>query len=119
MGINLRYNATSVDEIEQITKNSIDVAVNDTRMSNIILFIQKGLVDENTGKTGVSKAVATDVIDKYLVENDKDDLVLDIMEALVNSGFLSRKLDVDKMRKATAKRQELVNKQLDNVIKAK
>ena len=38
MGINLRYNATSVDEIEQITKNSIDVAVNDTRMSNIILF---------------------------------------------------------------------------------
>ena len=54
-----------------------------------------------------------DVIDKYLEESDKDELVLDIMEALCNGGFLSRQMDVEKMRQAMSKRitqaKEMIN----------
>ena len=118
MKLNLKYNATKVDEIEQATGRPIEQAINDTKVKNLTLFIQKGLVDDNDIH-GVSKAVAMDTIDKYLEESDIDNLVLDIMEALVNGGFLSRELNVEKMREANKKTKEQVNIQLDKVIKMK
>ena len=39
---------------------------------------------------------------------------MDIMEALINGGFLSRELDVKKLRELKAKRQAQVNEQIDN-----
>ena len=112
MTLNLKYNATKVDEIEQSRKLPIENCITDTSVGMLSLFIQKGLVDDN-GHHGVSKAVAMDIIDKYLEESDKDELVLDIMEALVNGGFLSRQLDVATMRKAITNRmtqaKELIN----------
>lgn len=118
MKLNLKYNATKIDEIEKETGLEISQAINNTRVSNLVLFIQKGLIDDN-GNHGVTKAIATSTLDKYLEESDKDNLVLDITEALINGGFLSRKLDVEKMRKATEKTQEQINIQLDKVIKTK
>lgn len=118
MKLNLKYNATKVDEIEKSTGKPIEMAINDTKIGNVTLFIQKGLIDDN-GVHGVSKAVAMENIDKYLEESDLDNLVLDITEALVDGGFLSRQLDVEKMRQALKKTKEQVNAQLDKVIASK
>ena len=110
--LNLKYNATKVDEIEQARKLPIENCITDTSIGMLCLFIQKGLIDDN-GNHGVSKTVAMDVIDKYFEESDKDELVLDIMEALVNGGFLSRQVDVAKMRQAInnkmSQAKELIN----------
>ena len=114
MKLNLKYNASSVDEIEQTKKLPIENCVADTTIGNLTLFIQKGLVN-NSGSVGVSKAQALSVIDEYLAENDKDELVMDIMEALINGGFLSRDLDVAKVRELKAKRQVKLNEELNNL----
>lgn len=113
MKLNLKYNATKVDEIEQAKKMSIENCINDTTVGNLALFIQKGLISDS-GTHGVSRAVAIDTIDKYLEENDKEELVMDIMEALIDGGFLSRELDVKKLRELKAKRQAQVNEEIDN-----
>ena len=113
MKLNLKYNATKVDEIEQTKKASIENCISDTTIRNLALFIQKGLIDEN-GNHGVSRNVAISTIDKYLEENDKDELVMDIMEALINGGFLSRELDVKKLRELKVKRQAQVKEEIDN-----
>lgn len=98
--LNLKYNATKVDEIEQAKGGMpIENCITDSSIGTLCLFIQKGLIDDN-GHHGVSKAVAMDVIDNYLKDSDKDNLVFDIMEALVDGGFLSRQMDVEKMRQA-------------------
>ena len=107
MKLNLKYNATKVDEIEQTKKLSIENCINDTTVGNLALFIQKGLIDDN-GNHGVSRNVAIATIDAYLEENDKEELVMDIMEAL------SRELDVKKLRELKAKRQAQVNEEIDN-----
>lgn len=112
--LNLKYNATKVDEIEQTKKLPIENCIADTTIGNIALFIQKGLIDDN-GNHGVSKAVAIDVVDRYLAEKDKDELVMDIMEALINGGFLSRDLDLAKVRELKAKRQAQVKEELENI----
>ncbi len=115
MKLNLKYNATKVDEIEQAKKLPIEQCINDTSVGNLALFIQKGLIDDN-GNHGVSRSVAIDTIDEYLADNDKEELVMDIMEALINGGFLSRELDVKKLRELKNQRLAQVSKEIDNNI---
>ena len=114
MKINLKYNATRVDEIEQAKGLPIENCIADSTISNLTLFIQKGLVDDN-GVHGVSKNVAISTIDTYLEENDKDELVMDIMEALINGGFLSRDLNLTKVRELKTKRQAQLNEKLEEL----
>lgn len=114
MKLNLKYNAIRVDEIEQAKKLPIENCIADTTIGNLALFVQKGLVDDK-GNHGVSKAVALDTIDSYLEENDKDELVMDIMEALINGGFLSRDVDLAKVRELKAKRQAKINEEMSNL----
>lgn len=115
MKLNLKYNATKVDEIEQAKKQPIEQCIGDTSIGNIALFIQKGLVDDN-GIHGVSKSVALDTIDTYLSEKDKDELVMDIMEALIDGGFLSRELDVKKLRELKATRTAQIKEEINKAI---
>ena len=115
MKLNLKFNATKVDEIEQTKKLPIENCIADTTIGNLCLFIQKGLIDDN-GNHGVSKAVAMVKLDTYLEENDKDELVMDIMEALINGGFLSRDLDVAKVREMKSKRAIQVNEEIDKAL---
>ena len=115
MKLNLKYNATRVDEIEQTKKLPIENCIADTTIGNLTLFIQKGLIDDN-GTHGVSKAVAISTIDAYLEENDKDELVMDIMEALIGGGFLSRDLDLSKVRELKAKRQVQINEEISKAL---
>ena len=113
MKLNLKYNATKVDEIEQTKKLPIENCIADNTIGNLALFISKGLIDDN-GNHGVSKNVAIATIDKYLEENDKDELVMDIMEALINGGFLSRDVNLEKIRALKMKRQNQVNEEIEN-----
>ena len=115
MKLNLKYNATKVDEIEQAKKLPIENCIADTTVGNLALFIQKGLVDDN-GNYGVSRAVAIDTIDNYLAEHDKDELLMDIMEALIKGGFLSRDLDLAKVRELKSKRASQVNEELNKAL---
>lgn len=115
MKLNLKYNATRVDEIEQAKKLPLENCISDTSISSLALFIQKGLIDDN-GNHGVSKAVAISTIDSYLEEYDKDELVMDIMEALIKGGFLSRDLDMATVRELKATRKAQVNEELAKLI---
>lgn len=114
MKLNLKYNATNVDEIEQAKKMPIENCIADTTIGNLALFIQKGLVDDN-GTHGVSRHTALARIDAYLEEKDKDELVMDIMEALINGGFLSRDVDLSKVRELKAKRQAQIIEEMDRL----
>lgn len=114
MKLNLKYSATRVDEIEQSKKLPIENCIADTTVGNLALFIQKGLVNDS-GTVGVSRAQALTAIDNYLAENDKDELVMDIMEALINGGFLSRDVDLAKVRELKAKRQAQLSEELENI----
>ena len=115
MKLNLKYNAIKVDEIEKVKKMPIENCIADTSVDSLALFIQKGLIDEN-GNHGVSRAIALSTIDGYFEQYDKDELVMDIMEALCNGGFLSRELDVEKMRKLKLKRTAQMNEEIDKNI---
>ncbi len=114
MKLNLKFNAIRVDEIEKAKGLPIENCIADDTINNLALFLQKGLVDDN-GNIGVSRNIALSVIDEYLQEKDKNDLLLDITEALIDAGFLSRALDMEMMRETTKRKaqetNELISKQ--------
>ena len=114
MKLNLKYTALKVDEIEQTKQLPIENCIADNTICNLTLFIQKGLVNDS-GSVGVSKAQALTIIDEYLAANDKDELVMDIAEALMNGGFLTRELDLARVRELKVKRQEQLNEELDKL----
>lgn len=109
----LKYNATRVDDIEKAKGLPIENCIADNTIGNLALFLMKGLVG-NDGNVGVSRNVAIETIDEYLKEKDKDELLLDITEALVDSGFLSRMLDVAKMRELKATRTAKLMEEMKN-----
>lgn len=113
--LNLKFNATKVDEIEKAKSMSIEQCISDNTINNLALFIQKGLVDSN-GIHGVSRSVALSVIDEYTSVKDKDDLLFDIVEALTNNGFLSRALDVEAMRTAKLKNAAQVKQNIEDIL---
>ena len=115
MKLNLKYNARIVDEIEQTKKLPIENCIADTTVGNLTLFIQKGLIDDN-GVHGVSKNTAIDVLENYLADNDKDELLMDIMEALMNGGFLSRDVNLSQIRALKAKRQKELQVELEKSL---
>lgn len=90
--MNLKYNALKVDEIEKEKGVAIENCISDTTISNIILFVQKGL--------DVSREEAVQKIDEYLAKKDKQNLILDIMEALIAGGFLPRSVDIASLRES-------------------
>ena len=114
MKLNLKYTALKIDEIEQSNKRPIEECISNTSIGSLALFVQKGLVNDN-GTVGVSRAQALTAIDEYLADNDKDELVMDIMEALINGGFLSRDVDLTKVRELKAKRQAQMIEELDKM----
>lgn len=115
MRFNFKFNATKVDEIEQLRKLPIENCITDSSIGMLCTFIQKGLVDDN-GQVGVSKAVAMNKIDEYLSESDKNELVMDIMEALCDGGFLSRELNIAEMREYKKKKESQVKEAISNEL---
>ena len=98
MNLQFRFTATKIDEIEKAKGMPIQRCIGDTSVSSLALFIEKGLV--NGDRLGCTKNEAMTKIDEYLAdqEHDTDELVFDIMEALVDGGFLSRQLDMKEIR---------------------
>ena len=99
MSLQLKFTASKVDEIEKAKGLPIQNCIADTSIKMLSTFIEKGVVNEN-GTIGCTKNTAMSLLEEYLEdpEHDTDCLVLDVMEALVNGGFLSRQLNMEQVR---------------------
>lgn len=109
--LKLKFTAKSVASIEEEMGLPIAQCAIDNKISNMVLFIQKGYVKEND-KLGIDYENAMNIIDEYLKNSDTDELLFDIIESLVDGGFISRKLDIKKLRKAKSNEMESVMKSL-------
>ena len=114
--MNLKFTASIVDQIEQSKKLPIANIIADNSMGNLAFIVSKSIVNDS-GNVGITRDKAFEKIDEYIGDgHDSDDLVLDITEALVRDGFLSRTLDVSKMRELKVIRSQEMSQQLDQAI---
>ena len=93
--MNLKYNALKIDEIEKANKKPLEQCIADYSIGNIALLVQKGM---ETANEKVTREQAFETIDEYLKDHDKEDLILDIIEAMINAGFLAREINIQEVR---------------------
>lgn len=112
-----KFTASNVDAIEQNKKAPIGNVISDNSIRNLAYIIEKAGLNEH-GSVGMSNSLAMKQIDNYLetTAKDTDDLVLDITEALIRDGFLSRTLDVASMRELKVARAEQATVQIKKAI---
>jgi len=111
--LKLKFTARVVDKIERQYGVSIEELLGNTSVRNLAFFIEKAHYDEDTEKVGVNNEESYTILETYLKDHDKEDLLMDIMEALQTSGFLSRKIEVDKMRESIQKETTKAMDKLD------
>lgn len=110
----LKFTARVVDKIERKFNVSIENLLGDTSVRSLAFFIEMAFYDEDKDKVGVNNEEAYKLLENYLKDHDKEDLIMDIMEALQATGFLSRKIEVDKMRQSIEKKTSEAMNQLEN-----
>lgn len=84
----LKFRAIDITKIEEERGIPLISIINDTRIQNLALFVQKGL--KKLDGTEYSKEEIYQKIDEYLVKKDTDELLFEITEALQKGGFLPR-----------------------------
>lgn len=105
----LKFTARVVDKIERQYAVSIEQLLGNTSVRNLAFFIEKAFYNEDTETTGVNNEESYRILESYLETKEKEDLIMDIMEALQNTGFLSRKIKIEEMRKS-------MNEQMDKAM---
>lgn len=93
-----KFTATAIDQIEKGAGVPIENVISDSSIDSLARILQFTLFDDNKGAVGVSRSVALSKIDQYLEEGDKMGLTLDIMEGLVETGFLPRSINIQEAR---------------------
>lgn len=114
--LDLRFSAKIVDQIERKYNVSIEQLLGNTSVQNLAYFIEKAQYDDERDRVGVHNEKSYDILDEFLKDNDKEEALFQIMESLQTAGFLSRKLDVPKMRQAVTDKTSDIQSQLDKAI---
>lgn len=107
--MDFKYRAKDIEKIEKAKNEQIGKIAVDGTISSIALLIKYG--------TDCSLDRAYDIIDEEREKGkDTEELVLEIVEALTNQGFLTKELNIEKMKKAKASQMEMANIQLEKMI---
>ena len=110
----LHFDARKIDDIETISGKSFLSLLASMKMSNMLLFVQKGADCKN-------KAEACDVLDTYLKKEEDGGengsiikLTQKISLALQDAGFLDRETDLQNPQLP----EGMSNEQIENIVKS-
>jgi len=98
--MNIQFRARDVAKAEKVLNMSIENIVADMKTTSLIELLRVGMVNENGGKLLIDKSddELFDFVDQVFREQGKVEIMLQVIEALVDSGFLPRELKVAKFR---------------------
>ena len=99
--MNLEYKAKDIKEIENTKNVSIEEVISNPTISNLELLLMKGL---NKPRKEIE-----DEIDGYIKEIGRDELLVKIVEAMVDGGFLGKPL-LATMKEYLKKANEITTK---------
>lgn len=117
MNVPLKFTAKSVDNIEKKFKLPIENLLSSLELANLAQFIERGYYNDETEKIGVTNDRSFEILEEYLADGgDKEDFLLDIMEALQTGGFLSRKLDLAKIRQNLVEKTTSISTEIEDQL---
>ncbi len=96
--LNLKFTARDVAAVEEALDCSLEKAIASFKLTTLIQFLMVGLRDKDGKKLDLSEDAAFDIVDNTIKEHGKIELQIEVIDALIDAGFLPKAIDTNQIR---------------------
>ena len=96
--LNLKFTARDVAAVEEALNGSLEKIIASFRLTTLIQFLMVGLRDKSGNRLDLNEDKAFELVDEKIKEYGKIELQIEVIDALIEAGFLPRAIDTSQMR---------------------
>lgn len=101
--LNLKFTARDVAAVEEALNGSLEKIIASFRLTTLIQFLMVGLRDKSGNRLNLDEDKTFDLVDEKIKEYGKIELQIEVIDALIESGFLPKAIDTSQMRTTLSK----------------
>ena len=96
--LNLKFTARDVAAVEEALNGSLEKIIASFRLTTLIQFLMVGLRDKSGNRLDLNEDKPFELVDEKIKEYGKIELQIEVIDALIEAGFLPRAIDTSQMR---------------------
>ena len=96
--LNLKFTARDVAAVEEALDGSLEKIIASFKLTTLIQFLMVGLRDKDGNKLNLDEDKTFDIVDQKIKEFGKIELQIQVIDALIEAGFLPKAVDTSQMR---------------------
>ena len=96
--LNLKFTARDVAAVEEALNGSLEKIIASFRLTTLIQFLMVGLRDKSGNRLNLNEDKTFDLVDDKIKEYGKIELQIEVIDALIEAGFLPKAIDTSKLR---------------------
>ena len=96
--LNLKFTARDVAAVEEALNGSLEKIIASFRLTTLIQFLMVGLRDKSGNRLNLDEDKTFDLVDEKIKEYGKIELQIEVIDALIEAGFLPKAIDTSKLR---------------------
>lgn len=96
--LNLKFTARDVAAVEEALDGSLEKIIASFKLKTLIQFLMVGLRDKNGERLNLDEDKAFDLVDETIKTHGKIELQIQVIEALIDAGFLPKAIDTGIVR---------------------
>ena len=96
--LNLKFTARDVAAVEEALNDSLEKIIASFRLTTLIQFLMVGLRDKSGNRLNLDEDKTFDLVDEKIKEYGKIELQIEVIDALIEAGFLPKAIDTSQLR---------------------
>ena len=96
--LNLKFTARDVAAVEEALNGSLEKIIASFRLTTLIQFLMVGLRDKSGNRLNLDEDKTFDLVDEKIKEYGKIELQIEVIDALIEAGFLPKAIDTSHLR---------------------
>ena len=96
--LNLKFTARDVAAVEEALNGSLEKIIASCRLTTLIQFLMVGLRDKSGNRLNLNEDKTFDLVDEKIKEYGKIELQIEVIDALIEAGFLPKAIDTSQLR---------------------
>lgn len=96
--LNLKFTARDVAAVEEALNGSLEKIIASFRLTTLIQFLMVGLRDRSGNRLNLDEDKTFDLVDEKIKEYGKIELQIEVIDALIEAGFLPKAIDTNHLR---------------------
>ena len=96
--LNLKFTARDVAAVEEALNGSLEKTIASFRLTTLIQFLMVGLRDKSGNRLNLDEDKTFDLVDEKIKEYGKIELQIEVIDALIEAGFLPKAIDTSQLR---------------------